>query len=144
MAASEQPPATPVHTRQPPSDPDTPVLMIGGRIARADVPRLCDLVHVLLENSDADLLVCDVGALVDPDVVAVDALARIQLTARRSGRRVELRHACGELRGLLALMGLCDVMPLCEGLGLEPRWQSEEREQAGRVEKETDADDLSG
>jgi hypothetical protein len=38
-------------------------------------------------------VVCDVGALVVPDGVAVDALARLQLAARRRGCRVA-RPSC--------------------------------------------------
>jgi hypothetical protein len=43
-------------------------------------------------------------------------LARLQLTGRRLGRQVRLRHACGELQDLLALMGLRDVLLLCGGV----------------------------
>jgi ABC-type transporter Mla MlaB component len=61
-----------------------------------------------------DVVRCDVAAVVHPDIVLIDALARLQLTARRFGCQVRLRHACGELRDLLALMGLTEVVPLCE------------------------------
>ena len=54
-------------------------------------------------------IVCDVGALV-PDVLTVDTLARLQLTARRAGHEIRLRHASGELRELLAFAGLRDVL----------------------------------
>ncbi len=61
---------------------------------------------MLLERSNADVLTCDVGAIVDPDAVTVDALARLQLTARRKGRTIRLLHASPELEELLALTGL--------------------------------------
>jgi ABC-type transporter Mla MlaB component len=125
-----------------PSEPSTIILVIGGLIARADVPGLCDCVRVLLEGSDADLVVCDVGALFHPDLVTVDALARLQLTAQRLGRRVRLHHASCELEELLALVGLRDVVPLWAGLPLEPRGQTEEREQGRGVEEEADPGDL--
>ena len=80
-------------------------------------------------------------ALADPDAVTVDALARMQLTARRAGRRVHLRHACGELQDLLVLMGLGEVLPCGAVSGLEPRGQAEQREQARRVEEEGDSGD---
>jgi hypothetical protein len=86
--------------------------------------------------------VCDVGAVFDPNLVTVDALARLQLTARRLGHRVRLRHASRELQELLALVGLRDVVPLCAGLPLEPRGQPEEREQSRGVEEEADPGDL--
>jgi len=43
--------------------------------------------------------------------VAVDALARLQLAARRRGCQVRLRRAPNELRELLAFMGLRDILP---------------------------------
>jgi ABC-type transporter Mla MlaB component len=112
------------------------VLGIGGSIARADVPGLCERLRALLEGSDADVVVCDVGALVCPDAVTVDALARLQLTAHRLGRSIGLRHASSELRDLLALMGLGDVVPLWSGLHLGSGRKAEEGEQPGGVEEE--------
>jgi len=52
------------------------------------------------------VFVCDVGALVEPDVAAVDALARLQLAARRSGCRITLQGVAPEMGDLLELMGL--------------------------------------
>ena len=54
-------------------------------------------------------IVCDVGAL-PPDATVIDALARLQLTARRLGLEVRLRHASNELQDLLAFAGLGDVL----------------------------------
>jgi hypothetical protein len=42
--------------------------------------------------------------------VTVDALARLQLAARRNDCRVRLRHASQELRDLVDFMGLADVL----------------------------------
>ena len=50
--------------------------------------------------------VCDV----DPDAVTVDALARLQLAARRLSCRLLLRNASPELLELVAFMGLADVL----------------------------------
>ena len=87
------------------------VFAVRGTIARADVTRLCDDLHGRLDHTDAAaVVVCDVR-LVRPDVVAVDALARLQLTARRRGRRVQLRNASPELRELIAFAGLCAALP---------------------------------
>jgi ABC-type transporter Mla MlaB component len=83
---------------------------IGGPIARADLPGLCKRVCALMERSCADVALCDVRG-VDPDAVTVDALARLQLAARRHSGQVRLRHASNELRELLAFMGLRDVLP---------------------------------
>ena len=83
---------------------------IEGPIARADLPGLCARVCALLERSEGGVALCDVSG-VDPDGVTVDALARLQLAARRHGCQVRLRHASSELLELLAFMGLRDVLP---------------------------------
>jgi ABC-type transporter Mla MlaB component len=92
--------------------PASPVLTfaVHGPIARADLPGLCDRVCALLERSAAAVALCDVSG-VEPDAVTVDALARLQLAARRHGCRVRLRNASSELLELLAFMGLSDVLP---------------------------------
>jgi ABC-type transporter Mla MlaB component len=83
---------------------------ITGPIARADLPGLCTRVCALLSDSGAGVARCDVRGI-EPDAVAVDALARLQLAAQRHGCRVRLRHASRELRELVAFMGLTDVLP---------------------------------
>jgi ABC-type transporter Mla MlaB component len=92
------------------SAPQTIAFAIGGPIARADLPCLCERVCALLEQSGARVVLCDVRGI-DPDAVTVDALARLQLAARRHGCQVKLRHASTELRELVAFMGLRDVLP---------------------------------
>ena len=47
---------------------------------------------------------------VRPDALTVDALARLQLVARRDGCRVRLRGASQELLQLIAFMGLTEVL----------------------------------
>jgi anti-anti-sigma regulatory factor len=113
---------------KPPFGATTIVLEMNGPIARADVAGLCERVRVLLGDSGAELVVCDVSALTDPDLVTVDALARLQLTARRLGSQVRLRHANPALQDLLALVGLNEVVPLSAASRLEPGRQAEERE----------------
>ncbi|SRR6266545_5570718 len=83
---------------------------VGGPIARDDLPGLCNRVCTLLERSGADVAFCDVSG-VEPDAVTIDALARLQLGARRHGCQVRLRGASGELLELLAFMGLSHVLP---------------------------------
>lgn len=93
------------------ADAQQPVVFaVRGPIARVDLPGLCDRVCALLERSEAAVAVCDVDG-VEPDAVTVDALARLQLAARRHGCQVRLRHASPELIELLAFMGLHDVLP---------------------------------
>lgn len=138
MPASEKSHVTPARSPRPPPEPSTIVLVLGGPISRTDLERLCERVRAFLESSDADLVLCDVGALVYPDCVTVDALARLQLTARRLRRQVQLLEAPGELRDLLSLTGLSDVVPVWAGLPLELRGQAEQREQTRGVEEEGD------
>ena len=92
------------------SAPRTIAFAITGPIARADLAGLCERVCALLEGSDAGVALCDVNS-VDTDAVAVDALARLQLAARRNNCQVRLHHASDELLELVAFMGLCDVLP---------------------------------
>jgi ABC-type transporter Mla MlaB component len=123
------------------SDPSEIVMVIDGPTAPADIGGLCERLRLQVEGSPTDLILCDVGGLVDPDLAAVDALARLQLTARRLGCRIRLRGACGHLQELLALSGLDDVVPLSERLRPEPSGQAEEREPSLGVEEEGDAGD---
>ncbi|CAA9502563.1 MAG: hypothetical protein AVDCRST_MAG69-1980 [uncultured Solirubrobacteraceae bacterium] len=92
------------------ADPETISFAVRGPIAREDLPGLCDRVCALLDGARADVALCDVRG-VEPDAVTIDALARLQLAARRYGCRVRLRHASQELVALVAFMGLRDVLP---------------------------------
>jgi len=83
---------------------------IRGPIARPDLPGLCDRVCGLLEKRTAMIALCDVCD-VETDAVTVDALARLQLAARRHGCQVRLRGASDALRDLVAFMGLQNVLP---------------------------------
>lgn len=89
---------------------------------------MCERAQRQMEGITAERLTCDVRSIADPDAVTVDALARLQLTARRLGRHVMVEHASPALRELLALMGLSGVVPLSEPSGLEAGRQTEERE----------------
>jgi hypothetical protein len=77
---------------------------------------------------------CDAGGL-RADIHTVDALARLQLAARRSGARVDLQNASDELLELLDLCGLCEVLRGAElGVGRALR-QAEQREHPVGVEE---------
>ncbi len=83
---------------------------ITGPITRSDLPGLCDRVCALFVAQRPTIALCHVGG-VEPDAVCVDALARLQLAARRHGCTVRLRQASPELVALVAFMGLSDVLP---------------------------------
>ncbi|MEA2133227.1 MAG: hypothetical protein QOC68_1136 [Solirubrobacteraceae bacterium] len=110
-------------------------LVISGPLTPADAAALCERARSELARSDAEVLVCDVAALTHPDAGTVEALARLQLTARRLGRQVRLREPSRELRGLLDLCGLAEV------LRVEPGRQPEEREQPLGVEERVEMGD---
>ena len=82
-------------------------------------------------------LVCDTSALRDPNLDTVADLARLRLAARRLNLEVVLRNASDGLLELVAFVGLADV------LRVEPRRQTEEREQRLGVEEERELDNPS-
>ena len=73
-----------------------------------DVPGLCEGVCRLAVEKEADLIVCDLRSVDAADAVAADALARVQLVARRLGCQLRVQHACPSLQRLFELMGLKD------------------------------------
>ena len=74
-------------------------------------------------------IVCDVGGLA-PDASAIDGLARLHLLAKRQGLEIRFCSVPGDLRELLGLCGLAEV------LSLEVIGQAEQREERGGVEEE--------
>src|SRR5436190_21809121 len=91
------------------SAPQTLACAIRGPVERVDLPGLCRRICRLLEDSGANILVCDVSE-VEPDAAAVDALARIRLAARRHGCEARLSSASTELVDLLRFTGLRDIL----------------------------------
>ena len=87
----------------------TVALQVTGPIEPTDLPGLCERVCALFEANAGVVVICDVSG-VEPDAVTVDALARLQLAARRRGCRVRFRRASAELLELVAFMGLGDVL----------------------------------
>ena len=75
--------------------------------------------HIGIAATDQPVLVCDVGDLRHPDCATVDELARLQLTARRHDRTIVLWRAAPELRELIGLCGLAQVLPVADD---EARW----------------------
>lgn len=123
--------------------PGGTVLVMSGPVPRDAIPAMCERARRLLQSCDPGPVACDVGALAEPDATTIDALARLQLTARRLGRRVEFRSACEELEDLLTLTGLLGVLTVGGRVesAVEAWREPELREQAPRVEEEADPDD---
>ncbi len=82
---------------------------IASPILRRDLPALFSRVCKLLASSGATLALCDVADAA-ADAVTVEALARLQLVAHRSGCQMRLQNASRELRALVMFMGLQDVL----------------------------------
>ncbi|HZA78543.1 MAG TPA: hypothetical protein VE623_19360 [Acidimicrobiales bacterium] len=80
---------------------------------------------VLVLDDDVEVVLWRMDGLSGPDLGLVDRLARLQLAARRLGYAIRLRNPCDELRALLDLVGLTDV------LSLEAGGEAERREQLG-------------
>jgi hypothetical protein len=78
-------------------------------------------------RDDAVVVTLDLAGL-RADLGAVDSLARLKLKARRGGHDVRFRNASPELRALLCLCGLCEVL-------LDGGRQPEEGEDALGVEE---------
>ncbi|MFI6338529.1 STAS domain-containing protein [Streptomyces sp. NPDC050535] len=113
-------------------DANTPAVLVLPRpVTRDELPGLCDDVRVRLEASGGGVVVCDVAGLGPPGLGAVDALARLELAARRAGGRVRLRNPAPSLRALLDLVGL----------RFEMEGQPEEREPAGGVQEAVEPGD---
>jgi anti-anti-sigma factor len=121
--------------------PVTTLVVVAGSIAPDTVPHLDARVRELLANSDCDLVICDVGALGDIDAATLDALARLQLAAKRAGREFRLQGASDELQALLTLAGLRTVLPLHHRSTIQPQRQIEEGEEALGVEEGIEPDD---
>jgi ABC-type transporter Mla MlaB component len=111
-------------------------------LAREEVRALGEqLVRRLSEGDVAEVQV-DVSSVRRPDVAYIDALARIQLVARRQDSRVRLIGPCSRLLELLVLVGLEDTFR-DEGdtSGLELHREPEHREQPLDVEVGVDPGD---
>jgi STAS domain len=105
-------------------EPDPAVWRLGPSIGRADGPRLCAELAERLRAGAPDPgapytgapYTVDIRGLVGPDLGTVETLARLQLTARRSGQSLRYRAGAGgtgrRLRELVALAGLDAVLPL--------------------------------
>ncbi len=131
----------PFDQAQRPMEPSIFALAIDGPIDRADIPDMCDRFRQMVELACPERIVCNVAALRAPDAAVVDALARLQLTARRLGLQMLLIETPSELEALLSLMGLRAVLPLSRPSGVEPRREPEHREEDRRIQEKRDPGD---
>ncbi len=109
-------------------------LTIHGPLRRADLPGLYTRVCRALADHRGRSLVCDVSGIAG-DAVAVEALCRLQLGARRHRCEASLRNASAELLELAVYLGLEDVLRV-ELVDVERK--TEERKQPLGVKEEGD------
>jgi ABC-type transporter Mla MlaB component len=83
--------------------------VVRGPIARPDLPGLCVRLRGEITSHNARCALCEVGGL-GADAVAVDALARLRITARRCGCVFQPRGWSRKLGDLVALMGLQEIL----------------------------------
>src|SRR6478735_9453761 len=79
-------------------------------LRRDDLPGLFSRICALLCEHEPDLVLCDVGDC-EADLVALSALTRLQLAARRHGCEVRLVGATGEMLALVAFLGFQRALP---------------------------------
>jgi ABC-type transporter Mla MlaB component len=103
-----------------------PVVVLAGPIRPGDAPRLCDRVRAAHSSAPdgGATVICDVSAVTTTDLATVDALARMQLAARRAGGRIRLRDPSPPLALLLTLAGLAEALDS----GGQPLGHPEQRE----------------
>lgn len=87
-----------------------------GPIARSDLDGLSLRVCGFFSRCVGSTVRCDVSR-VRADAVTVEALSRLQWVAKKYGCRVVLHGADRDLRSLVALMGLADVLVHESGAG---------------------------
>lgn len=129
----DRPPGLPI------VDAKTPAVLVPARpVTRDEVAGLCAEVRALLEattgagagaGARAGVVLVEVVGPGPPGLGTVDLLARLQLTARRTGGgRIRLRDPAPALRALLDLVGL----------RFEMEGQVEQREPALGVQEEVE------
>lgn len=118
------------------------LIRIAGPLRPGDVPGLCERVAAARHGPDAGGtadVVCDVAAVTTADLTTVDAIARLQLAARRAGRRIRLRNPSPALLALLGLVGLVELL----GLVVEMEGHPEQREPPLGVQEAVEAGDAA-
>ncbi|HEX4492067.1 MAG TPA: STAS domain-containing protein [Acidimicrobiia bacterium] len=87
------------------------VVVVPDVLSPEAVAELCERVRSFVESRATMPVVCDVSAITAPDATSLDALARVQLVARRAGIPVGLRNAPAVLVDLLEIAGLGFPVP---------------------------------
>lgn len=99
-----------------PDGPRPLVLVLRGRLDVTDIAQLRLPLRLVHDEPDVPGLVCCVAGVVRPDLGTVDALARLQVIARRLDRPLLLRGVSDDLHELIQLVGLTEHLPCLGGL----------------------------
>lgn len=75
-----------------------------------DVPGICARFGELVRDRRPGLVVCDLGPIERPDIVTVEVLARLRLSANRLGCCLLFANMSADLARLLHFLGLHDVI----------------------------------
>ena len=89
--------------------PGEVTFVVGGPIRRCDLAGLCARFGRVLARAEPEVAICELRG-VQADAVTLDGLARLRLIARRRGSRMLVRGGSADLRELVALAGLCEVL----------------------------------
>lgn len=140
-ARSRSPPYV-AASREPYSSRPPHLLVLTGPVRRRDVPELCARLRAAQRASPDAEVICDVGAVTTADLPTLDALARLQLTARRGGGGIRLRNPPPGLWALLELAGFDQLLaPDGASLRVEVERHPEEREPPLGVQEAVESGD---
>lgn len=109
-----------------------------GVVDPAAIAGLCERFAAFARAGTGRVIICDVGAITDPDLATLSLLARLQMTARRLGCGIQLHRAQRRLIELILFSGLGGVLPLYCGLTLEPHREAEQGEEPLDIEEVVD------
>ncbi|WP_224058465.1 STAS domain-containing protein [Streptomyces kanamyceticus] len=115
------------------------LIRIAGPLRPGDVPPLCEQVAAVRHGPGGGDVICDVTDVTTADMSTVDAIARLQLAARRAGGRIRLRNPTPALLALLGLVGLVELL----GLVVEMEGHAEQREPPRGVQEAVEAGDAA-
>ncbi|MFE0172629.1 STAS domain-containing protein [Streptomyces sp. NPDC059002] len=118
------------------ADSEENLIRIAGPLRPDDVPPLCEQVAAARHGPGRDVI-CDVADVTTADLSTVDAIARLQLAARRAGGRIRLRNPAPALLALLGLVGLVELL----GLVVEMEGHAEQREPPLGVQEAVESGD---
>jgi ABC-type transporter Mla MlaB component len=123
------------------ASPRTIRLVVRPDVAPGDVRPLADRLVRELRRDDVTEVLVDVSRVRSSDIGCVDALARLQLGARRHGSRIRLVGPCPRLLELLALVGLEELLPADDGSSGDLHREAEHGEEPVDVEVGVDPGD---